>query len=152
MGIYEDTLEGLRQTIVKRFSSARALAEYADMNPVTLTRWLAEQRAPDFEKLSHLLDAIGARIVFSDAEEIEPARPRSAFDVAIAKILLEDIEYSDISFSDMARSIGRKEEELKKILSGEEPVPAEIVYQICNQTDQNPKIVMKKAAAKQKGS
>lgn len=66
--LFETTLRHLKKAADQR-GSIRKLAELSNTNPTTLSRWLAGDRKPDFYELSSLLDALGARILFPDAEE-----------------------------------------------------------------------------------
>ncbi|MBI9113295.1 helix-turn-helix transcriptional regulator [Maridesulfovibrio ferrireducens] len=137
MGIYNKTLDGLRAASTQQFPSARALADFADVNPVMITRWLSGQRVPDFGKLSQVLDALNAQIVFSGEEKPSSQDEPSHFDKAVARELTKNIRLAENTSKQMSIKTGIALTRLD-LIAAENTVPTpEEIFLICKELGLN---------------
>lgn len=67
MGLFDDALEGLRR-MSKREGNPTRLAEKLGEKPNLFSRWFDGTRKPSWDKLSSILEKVGARLVFPDEE------------------------------------------------------------------------------------
>lgn len=68
MSKFFDDIMAILKAGQSQYGSARKLAQAVEMNPSTLTKWLAEkgnqnQRSPNIRELGPIMDLLGARVV-----------------------------------------------------------------------------------------
>lgn len=71
MGTYQDYLEGVRGLYEgedSRFKNKAELAEFVDLAPAQIGRYVSEEGTKNLEKICDFLDKVGAKIVFPGQE------------------------------------------------------------------------------------
>ncbi|BDQ36331.1 hypothetical protein SYK_06910 [Pseudodesulfovibrio nedwellii] len=76
MGFHDDLTNGLKGLVGKdrRFKNNARLAEACDVAPIQISRIVKKEREQYIKALAKIIDGVGARLIFDDANEHDTAR------------------------------------------------------------------------------